>query len=111
MAILCCHGEQLVFVMDAWLTGHMLSTRHVAVIATKTIARGLKHNHLVGIVLHNIAASLDDETQASNDPSRHVTFAGFGGFRVPRALNTSLCVVFGGLIDELDPMHGLFRGD
>jgi hypothetical protein len=52
-----------------------------------------------------------DETQASNDPSRHVTFAGFEGFRVPWVLNTSLCVVFGGLIDELDPMHGLFRGD
>jgi hypothetical protein len=69
------------------------------------------NDRLVGIVMHVFADSPDDETQASNDPSRHVTFAGFEGFRVPRALNTSLCVAFGGFIGELAPMRGLFRGD
>jgi hypothetical protein len=41
-------------------------------------------------------AANDGMTRASNDPSRLMTFAGLGGFRVLWVLNTSLCVVLVG---------------
>jgi hypothetical protein len=96
------YGHVLSTVLSMWLPLRR---------TTKIIECDMTLNHLVSIVLHNIADAPDDETQANNDPSRHMMFTSPKGFRVPRALNTSLCIAFGGFIGELAPMHGLFRGD
>jgi hypothetical protein len=59
---ICYHAVQELVAMGESRTGHASTNDNPADIATKIHGCGQKRNHLVGMVLHDIADNPDDET-------------------------------------------------
>jgi hypothetical protein len=59
---ICYHAVRESVAMDECRTGHVGSDDNMADIATKILGGGRKRNHLVGMLLHDVADDHDDET-------------------------------------------------